>query len=61
MGANGGVDVVVLFRQVAGRPGGGKRASRIHQQGNALLRQRPEQFLPIGVKGFIVHMGVGVK
>ena len=61
MGADGGVDVVIAVSQSGSRPGGHETASGVHQQSDALLRKGGQKRFPVGVKGAVVHMGVGVK
>ena len=59
--AHGGIDVVVFLRQVHTLPGALQVAAGADHQGHPLARQGGEQGIPVGVKGVVIVVGVGVK
>ena len=61
VGANGGVEIVILPGQRIRIPGRTQAAARIHYQSQPLRGQCIQKLTAVGVKSPIVQMGVGIK
>ena len=61
MEPGGKIEIVVALRQGHGLPGGLQVTAGAHHQVHPLVRQLGQQGIPVGVKGVVIVMGVGIE